>query len=855
MREQSYKRLNNSQPNRIRGGETKVMRKLLNAFLVFALVLTMVTPAFAASTTEDLGDYAYAVNRLSALKVLTGNGDGTFKVDSTITRAEFAAMAVRLLGLEAVAKASAGATPFKDGVADWASGYVNVAVQQGIVTGYADGRFGEKDPVTQAQALAMLVRALGYDPAVAKEGWPTNYIVKAIELGLTDGVDNVSAYAPAKRGDVFKFADNALFVDKYVQTGTFNGQPTYAVAVGKTLLTDNLKVAKKTGIVVGSKAVNFSDKELLDGQVAIDVLKADGTVDSTVVFNANDTDAATLLGHKVSFFANDDDLVIVEDGSNTVVTVPASDIDTVNTTTYAFKYDLDGIAKTLDITGAELVFNGQKDTLNSVSKVEPDSGNVVLVDNDADKVYDFVFTTDYDTFLVQKVWVEDKQIDTTSGTSLDLSDENYTVVIKKDGKEIGLSDLNKYDVIEVQVGADATNTLYTINVLDSTVDGKIEEVVTSSKVVIGGTTYSVAADETTGLTFDNSVLGKEGTFYLDNDGKIFEFVAKAVENNADNYAYVKDTKDTSDTFAGTKGLQYKLWLTDGTTKVFDVASKVVYTDSVTTATYTLKDDFVVLNSVKDKMVKYELNAEGQVDSLEVLNPDAAATALIYDKDASKLGGYVVNSNTVVYFYDNDAVDPYTGDTGVFTGADLKDAESYTTVAYGVSSTKYAEVVFISDASFATPSSDAQLIVVDKVTSVLNADGDTVNKVYGFVDGKAVTVLAENGVVVSAARGDVIEVTYNSKGEIDSVPVVNYDASAKTGTKVDAKSDTTIVVGGFAYNLADTVYVYNYNTTDDVVTATTYASIKSEEQTLTNYSKVYVHTNTKGLVDLIVIDNE
>ncbi|MFX0560651.1 hypothetical protein TEPIDINF_002081 [Tepidibacillus infernus] len=95
-------------------------------------------------------------------------------------------------------------------------------------------------------------------------------------------------------------------------------------------------------------------------------------------------------------------------------------------------------------------------------------------------------------------------------------------------------------------------------------------------------------------------------------------------------------------------------------------------------------------------------------------------------------------------------------------------------------------------------------MVDKVTSVLNADGDTVNKVYGFVDGKAVTVLAENGVVVSAARGDVIEVTYNSKGEIDSVPVVNYDASAKTGTKVDAKSDTTIVVGGFAYNLADTV---------------------------------------------------
>ena len=57
MRDQSYKSVNNSQPNNIRGGETNNMKKLLSTLLVFALVLTLVTPAFAATELTDTEKY------------------------------------------------------------------------------------------------------------------------------------------------------------------------------------------------------------------------------------------------------------------------------------------------------------------------------------------------------------------------------------------------------------------------------------------------------------------------------------------------------------------------------------------------------------------------------------------------------------------------------------------------------------------------------------------------------------------------------------------------------------------------------------------------------------------------------
>ena len=129
----------------------KNLSKVLAVVLAFAMALSMVSFAAYTDVAED-ANYSEAVAVLSALDILEGYEDGSFKPDATITRAEFATVVIRMLGL--ADSASGGAEIFTDVAADhWANGYIALAAQQGIVNGYGDGRFGPEDPVKYQEAI------------------------------------------------------------------------------------------------------------------------------------------------------------------------------------------------------------------------------------------------------------------------------------------------------------------------------------------------------------------------------------------------------------------------------------------------------------------------------------------------------------------------------------------------------------------------------------------------------------------------------------------------------------------------------------------------------------------------------
>lgn len=84
-----------------------------------------------------------------------GNLIGLFGPADTVTRAA----ATKIL-VEAFDLSSTSSTPsvFKDvREGDWFKDYVEIASQNGIVTGYSNGNFGPADPVTRAQMAKMLV--------------------------------------------------------------------------------------------------------------------------------------------------------------------------------------------------------------------------------------------------------------------------------------------------------------------------------------------------------------------------------------------------------------------------------------------------------------------------------------------------------------------------------------------------------------------------------------------------------------------------------------------------------------------------------------------------------------------------
>jgi hypothetical protein len=183
--------------------------------VVVAMVLSTVSAALAFSDVDPADPYAEDFDVLEAVDVYQGYPDGTAKPAQAITRAEFAAVVVRMLDKEGVADAVASyETGFTDDadIAAWARGYIIVANSLGIVNGYPDGSFKPANSVTYAEALAMLARALDLDEA-ATGSWPTNYLVLGADIGLSDGVDPI-ANLPITRGEMAIMSVNALF-NKY----------------------------------------------------------------------------------------------------------------------------------------------------------------------------------------------------------------------------------------------------------------------------------------------------------------------------------------------------------------------------------------------------------------------------------------------------------------------------------------------------------------------------------------------------------------------------------------------------------------------------------------------------------------
>lgn len=114
------------------------------------------------------------------------------------------------MGLNDAAAASAGAAKFSDVASDdWASGYINVAVSQGILTGYPDGTYKPNDTISYSEAITIIVRMLGYKPVLDGKPWPGAYVAKANETGVTTGVV-LSPSVGVSRGNVAKLMSNTL---------------------------------------------------------------------------------------------------------------------------------------------------------------------------------------------------------------------------------------------------------------------------------------------------------------------------------------------------------------------------------------------------------------------------------------------------------------------------------------------------------------------------------------------------------------------------------------------------------------------------------------------------------------------
>lgn len=152
-------------------------KKLLSLFLALTLALSLAAPAWAA-TPEEAQDSAQLLYNLGLFQGSGTNEDGSprFALERAPTRAEAVTILVRLLGAEEAAQAQTWTTP-----------------------------------VSTAQFLTLLLRALGYEDG-KDFTWSTPWTLTD-QLGITDG-DYTAQTATFLRADAAVVSANALYAPK-----------------------------------------------------------------------------------------------------------------------------------------------------------------------------------------------------------------------------------------------------------------------------------------------------------------------------------------------------------------------------------------------------------------------------------------------------------------------------------------------------------------------------------------------------------------------------------------------------------------------------------------------------------------
>ena len=686
----------------------KNLKKVLA--LVVALTMVFTTVAFASYPDVDAtADYAGAVELLSVLEVLQGDENGNFNPDNTITRAEFAAVVCRALGLEGSAASAKGATMFTDVAADhWASGYINLASQQGIVNGKGNGIFDPEGNVTYAEAVKMLVVAIGYEPmAATKGGYPAGYLSVANSTKMTAGVAGASDVA-ALRSTVAMLTANALEIPVMDQTA-YGSETKYEPLDdydNYTSLLTNMDVYKATGVI--------SDVKLIDGKFDIDIkepsedfafgwtngyanakdaddnydyLTADIGNSNVADYKLESVDVYVKKSGRSDYVA----LIAVPSGIGETLTINASDLEKTKATISSSAtstleyYETPDADKTSDIfvkKDPTIIVNGVTldtafDNANLYTTFAAKDASIKFIENNDDKYFDIINITIYEHAIVKEVNVDRNRIQFLDGVnkvSFDPDDENQVVnIFNAEGEEITLADIQVGDVLAMVVGDKHTGTVVRarsfkeeITIYDlgaSSVTGTLNQANESEGYVyIDGVQYEyntefVSEDKYADLfddpkstptvyTDDVADLGIEGIFYLSMTGKIIGYAA---EETVGSYAFVLQAENNTSS-SWDKCWQMKVLKADGTIVTLNIADDAkidgVDTDYATTQDAALASVKGAYDNSKDAANAYKRVIEYKTNSKdEVVEIEFAMN----DKNANYApvnGEFAANTNKV-----------------------------------------------------------------------------------------------------------------------------------------------------------------------------------------------------------------
>ena len=264
------------------------LKKVLSLVLCVAMMLSvMVVGAGAAFSDQSKIKNTEAVDACTALNIIGGYPDGSFKPEGNITRAEVTKMICVALNGGKEPNLATNATPTFSDVrtnanSAWAEKYIESCASQGIVSGVGGGKFAPAGNVTGTQLAKMLLVSLGYkseNEGFTGNAWATNVNTVASAKGLYEGLESIDPSAAITRDNAAQMVWNAL--------------NAYEVEYKTNLVAD--KDGKlSTQITVQDKVVGDNDDKITLLEDKYEAKAITGTLSDVTQDNGKDTYSITV---------------------------------------------------------------------------------------------------------------------------------------------------------------------------------------------------------------------------------------------------------------------------------------------------------------------------------------------------------------------------------------------------------------------------------------------------------------------------------------------------------------------------------------------------------------------------------
>jgi hypothetical protein len=176
----------------------------------------------------DSNEYSWAeksIEKMGLMGILNGTGNGYFKPKSNVTHVEAIAMVLKLTGYQKEAEAIRVEPKYFKGKSDpWSYGYLQLALDKGIIIPSEDGSFNPKTPAKRHEVAKYVVRALGereealdnmkakldYEDAASIPAGSRGYVHVITEMKIMQGSNNLfQPNKPITRAELAVILDKA----------------------------------------------------------------------------------------------------------------------------------------------------------------------------------------------------------------------------------------------------------------------------------------------------------------------------------------------------------------------------------------------------------------------------------------------------------------------------------------------------------------------------------------------------------------------------------------------------------------------------------------------------------------------